>query len=101
MITNFPACALQQLRGRTIARAAPDGVPDIPACPQPETASAPATPVSFDRPRPETCAALRPARWAPATGPAHANGSLRVVAPQHTQTKLGRAAWRVRVCQYV
>src|SRR3546814_4403415 len=85
MITNFPACALQQLRGRTIARAAPDGVPDIAACPQPETASAPATPVSFDRPSPETCAALRPARWAPETGHADANGRLRVVALQYKQ----------------
>src|SRR3546814_17887494 len=47
------------------------------------TASATATPVSFDRPSPETCAALHPARWAPETGHADANGRLRVVALQY------------------
>src|SRR3546814_21116247 len=49
------------------------------------TASATATPVSFDRPSPETCAALHPARWAPETGHADANGRLRVVALQYKQ----------------
>lgn len=82
LITNFPACALQQLRGQTITRAAPKGVADIAACPQPET---PTTPISFERPDAETCAALRPARWAPETGHADNDGRLRVVALQYKQ----------------
>ena len=39
----------------------------------------------FDRPSPETCRALRPARWAPPTGTANTRGDLRVVGIQYKQ----------------
>ena len=83
LITNFPACALQRLRDADIAHAAPDNVPDTPACPPDVQAAAPAA--AINRPDAQTCAALRPARWAPETGQADARGALRVVALQYKQ----------------
>lgn len=82
LITNYPACALQQLRGAAIARATPDGVPEIPACRPVET---PPVPVPADHPDAATCAALRPSRWAPETGRADEHAALRVVAIQYKQ----------------
>ncbi|MFA5938589.1 MAG: glycerophosphodiester phosphodiesterase family protein [Sinimarinibacterium sp.] len=82
LITNYPACALQQQNRPLPAQLAPAGVPNIAACPGD---SGNPLPGMFDRPSPEACAALRPARWAPASGLAESKGKLRVVGIQFKQ----------------
>jgi glycerophosphoryl diester phosphodiesterase len=85
LITNRPACLLRVLR-----RAVPTQV--LPA----EAISAGSRPVSacegervgaaaFERPAPETCAALRPERWEPPSGTSDPRGDLRVIGIQYKQ----------------
>ncbi len=83
VITNFPACLLDNLSRARPAKVTPDGVPDIPACP----ASAGASPMAplQDRPSPQVCESLRPSRWLPVTGHANADAKLRVVGVQYKQ----------------
>lgn len=86
LITNFPACLLDELgRDRPDAvlpsRVRWDG--DV-ACPP--GAAPGATPrLPADRPDPEVCAALRPDRWEPSRGRATPGASLRTVAIQFKQ----------------
>jgi glycerophosphoryl diester phosphodiesterase len=83
IITNFPGCLLDNLSRPLPSKMTPEGVPAIPACPP--GASANPTPPLFDRPSPEVCESLRPARWLPATGHADPNAKLRVVGLQFKQ----------------
>ncbi|SFF61847.1 Glycerophosphoryl diester phosphodiesterase [Fontimonas thermophila] len=79
LITNYPGCALH-LRQRPLPdKLTPDGVPPLPACPPSPGNPLPGMP---DRPSPEVCAALRPARWQPASGAAAPHARLRVVGIQ-------------------
>jgi glycerophosphoryl diester phosphodiesterase len=76
LITDRPACLLRLL-GRPVPAGLTGGAAE---CESERTPGGPA-----DRPAPETCAALRPPRWAPATGTADARGDLRVVGLQYKQ----------------
>lgn len=82
VITNYPACALEVLGRSVPMKLTPDGVPDTPACPDAPELPLPAM---NDRPSPEICAALRPARWLPASGTGADNAKLRVVGIQYKQ----------------
>jgi glycerophosphoryl diester phosphodiesterase len=81
LITNFPGCLLR-LQGRPLPATVGLGTP-TPVCPDelPDSASAGIP----GRPDPVTCAALRPARWLPATGVAAPGAKLRVVGIQFKQ----------------
>jgi glycerophosphoryl diester phosphodiesterase len=84
IISNFPACMLE-LQGRPVrGRLTPPEAGDAmtPACPG---ELVPAQSAGFDRPEAATCAALRPNRWAPATGQSSARPALRVVGMQFKQ----------------
>jgi glycerophosphoryl diester phosphodiesterase len=83
IITNFPGCLLDNLNRAIPAKLTPDGVDAIAACPSSSGASP--LPPMVGRPSLETCAALRPSRWAPATGHAEPNAKLRVVGIQFKQ----------------
>ena len=89
IITNFPGCllALQgRLRSTTVVPSAA-GKDRQPVCPDTDAAQPAHRPVSRipDRPDPATCAALRPARWAPAVGAEADGAKLRVVGLQYKQ----------------
>jgi glycerophosphoryl diester phosphodiesterase len=78
LITDRPACLL-----RLLGRPVPDRlavVGEVAACESERTTPGPA-----DRPAQETCAALRPPRWAPTTGAPDTRGDLRVVGLQYKQ----------------
>ena len=80
VITDRPACLLQLL-GRPVPQklSLVDGLsPDVQACESERATAGPA-----DRPAPETCAALRPPRWAPTVSAPDARGDLRVVGLQY------------------
>jgi hypothetical protein len=53
--------------------------------PSSDVAVGPQLPQGIDRPNTETCAALRPARWAAASGQASNGAKLRVIAMQYKQ----------------
>ncbi|HUS23979.1 MAG TPA: glycerophosphodiester phosphodiesterase family protein [Candidatus Binatia bacterium] len=76
LITNFPACLLR-LQNRWHG-----GNPGGPICPAAEPAPVAA---GGDRPDEATCAALRPARWLPASGQSAPDAALRVVGIQYKQ----------------
>lgn len=83
LITNYPACALRLLGRAAPARSASAWLADdIEACPD---VAAPPQPSLADRPDEATCAALRPARWQPASGHEESNARLRAFAIQYKQ----------------
>ncbi|HEX4894701.1 MAG TPA: glycerophosphodiester phosphodiesterase family protein, partial [Solimonas sp.] len=79
LISNYPACTLRLLGRDRALKTTPEGVADLPPCPA--TAGNP-MPGMGERPSPATCAALRPARWLPASGAASSGAALRVVGLQ-------------------
>ena len=71
-------------RRRTVLAAVAAALLGVPLLAEPSQASNPlATPAG--RPAPETCRALRPPHWAPATGSTDRRGDLRVVGLQYLQ----------------
>lgn len=82
LITNRPGCLLQALGRPVPRRLTPTeaGPVAVSLCEGERPGAR-----SFARPAPETCAALRPHRWAPAIGTADARGDLRVVGIQYKQ----------------
>jgi glycerophosphoryl diester phosphodiesterase len=78
LITDRPACLLRLLGRPVPPRFALDR--RVAACENERQGPGP-----VDRPAPETCAALRPSRWAPTTSAPDARGDLRVVGLQYKQ----------------
>lgn len=84
IISNFPACLLQQQKRLRSGRIAPPGIgADTPACPL-EPQPFPLSPVA-NLPAGTDCRALRPASWLPASGRPDDNAALRVVGIQYKQ----------------
>ncbi|MCW2544089.1 MAG: Glycerophosphoryl diester phosphodiesterase [Frankiales bacterium] len=85
VITNRPACLLTVL-GRPVpaqllpVEAVRAGSRPVSACEGERPGAA-----RFERPSPETCAALRPSRWAPPSGSSDQRGDLRVIGIQYKQ----------------
>jgi glycerophosphoryl diester phosphodiesterase len=83
LITNRPGCLLRLLGRSVPTQLVPDEAGTsgaVSACEGERSG-----PAGFGRPSPETCAALRPSRWAPGTGSTDRRGDLRVIGIQYKQ----------------
>ncbi len=85
LITNRPGCLLAVLKRPVPRQLLPDaavraGSGPVSSCDAERTSAGPAS-----RPSPQTCAALRPATWRPASGSADRRGDLRVIGVQYKQ----------------